>query len=62
MLNDYVEPESRGKGVSYMSMSIILAEIFALAILFQFTKEMDFESAFLISGAFLYIGFLVMWT
>jgi len=34
LLNDYVEPDSRGKGVSYMSMSIIFAEIISMGILF----------------------------
>lgn len=50
LLVDWVEKQSRGKGLALMGIGTLLGNIYAMGILFNFTKDMNFKSAFLIAG------------
>ena len=50
LLPDWVEKTSRGRGLALMGIGILFGNIYAIGVLFNFTKDMDFKNAFLIAG------------
>lgn len=43
LLADWVTRKSRGKGLALMGIGIIIGNIYTMAVLFNFTKNMDFK-------------------
>lgn len=51
LVNDYVRSESRGVATTYQNIGWIVGEIFAFAVLFNFTKAMTLTASFHIAAA-----------
>ena len=49
-MNDYVKKETRGRATVFQNMGYVFGETFAMAILFNFTKDLDPKDAFAIAG------------
>lgn len=59
LVNDYVKKDSRGTAVSFNALAVVFGEIISLGVLFQFTKHLDFETAFFVASlAILGLGLL----
>ena len=53
LIPDYVVRKCRGKAVALSGCGVVLGEVFAMGVLFNFTKSLSFKDAFLISGIFI---------
>lgn len=56
LIADYVKSSDRGKAVALAGVGIVFGEVFAMGILFNFTKNLSYYDAFAVT-AFLIFGF-----
>ena len=55
LINDYVHESTRGKATVFQQSGYILGEVFAMAVLFNFTKTTDPTTSFMISAIILLV-------
>ena len=53
LIPDYVIKKSRGKAIALMGVGVVFGEVFSMGVLFNLTKSMTFDNAFLIAGLFI---------
>lgn len=53
LIPDYIVKKSRGKAIALMGVGVVFGEVFSMGVLFNLTKSMSFENAFLLSGLFI---------
>lgn len=62
LVADYVVRKSRSKGLALMGMGVVLGTVVSMGVLFQFTKRMTFQDAFIVAAmcvlalSLLYLG------
>lgn len=63
LIPDYVRNNSKGKAMALNGLGYVVGEIFALGVLFNYTKEFNFYDAFLIAGGlFAVFGIILFFT
>ena len=63
LIPDYVRNNSKGKAMAVNGLGYVFGEIFALGILFNWTKEFNFYDAFAIAGGlFAVFGIILFFT
>lgn len=50
LIPDYVKRSSRGRAIALTGIGFVFGEVFAMGVLFNLTKSMDYQKAFLISA------------
>lgn len=50
LVPDYVKRNSRGKAIALMGVGVVIGELFAMGVLFNLTKSMNYYDAFLVAG------------
>jgi MFS family permease len=50
LIADYIQKKTRGKGIALSGLGIILGEVLAMGVLFNYTKEMTYEKAFFVAS------------
>lgn len=63
LIPDYVKNKSKGKAIALNGLGYVLGEVFAIGVLFNYTKSMNFYDAFLVAGGlFAFFGMLLLCT
>ena len=61
LIPDYVIKSSRARAIAMCGVGAVLGEVFSMGVLFNFTKSMTFENAFLVAGSFvLFCSFVIL--
>lgn len=50
LIADYIQKKTRGKGIALSGLGIILGEVLAMGVLFNYTKDMTYEKAFFVAS------------
>lgn len=55
LIADYIEKKTRGKGIALSGLGIIFGEVLAMGALFNYTKSMSYEDAFMVAAVLTFI-------
>lgn len=50
LIADYIQKGTRGKGIALSGLGIILGEVLAMGVLFNYTKDMPYKEAFAVAA------------
>ena len=50
LIADYIQKGTRGKGIALSGLGIILGEVTAMGVLFNYTKDMPYKKAFAVAA------------
>lgn len=60
LIPDYVKRSSRGRAVALNGIGIVIGEVFAMGILFNLTKSMNYENAFKVAASIIVFCSIVL--
>lgn len=55
LIMDYVKKESRGKAIALASLGVMSGEVFGMAVLFGYSKQMEANQAFFITSIVIFV-------
>lgn len=60
LIPDYIKRSSRGKAVALSGVGLIFGEVFAMGILFNLTKHMNFFDAFKLAAGMIVLFSIIL--
>ena len=61
LIPDYIIKSSRARAIALCGVGAVLGEVFSMGVLFNLTKSMTFQNAFLVAGFFvMFCSFIIL--